>query len=196
MTRQHPSWLVGIAVLATSAAACGGGAAYRVTELGPLPAVGMYSSYAAAINNHNQVAGYVREGERGPVHAVLWERDGRAVELTLGYAADVNDAGVVVGSGMVGGLRAFQWSGGRLSALAVPGATLSEAYAIGADGHVVGRYDVAGATLTSRIFLWNNGVTRDLGAFHPGTGAAFAVEKHGQVVGARLADPANPRSPN
>lgn len=178
-------------------AACGGGAAYRVTELGPLPAVRSHAAFASAVNDRNQVVGYVREGTRGPRHAVLWEPDGRVVDLVAGAAWDINDAGVVVGEDATAGLRAFVWAAGRFRPISIPGATLSQAIAIGADGDVAGRYDVAGAPASqSRTFAWNNGVTRDLGPYQGGASSGFGVEKHGQVVGARLADPADPRSPN
>lgn len=183
-------------LLPLAAAACGGGAAYRVTELGPLPSVPNHSSQAFGINRRNQVVGDVSESDRGPRHAVLWEPDGRVTELTRGTAWKINDDGEVVGGDASAGLRAFRWKSGRLRAIDIPGATISEAMAIGPDGDVAGWYAVAKApTSQRRTFLLSDGRVRDLGPHQP-AGGGFAVEKHAQVVAMRLADPADPRSPN
>lgn len=188
-------------LLALACAACGGGRPYRVAPLGPLPGVDRYSSQAFGINRRNQVVGRIEE-TRGAQHAVLWEPDGRVVELASSVrmaAWGINDGGEVVGSGFLagGGPRAFRWERGVLRPLDIPGAVASAAHAIGASGDIAGGYAVAGAPPSQwRTFLWTRGAVRDLGPYPSGTGVGFAVEKHAQVVGARLADPADPRSPH
>lgn len=66
-----------------------------------LPGLGGRESWASAINNRGQVAGYSKTKARDS-HAVLWQ-NGKVIDVgTLGgawsYAEAINDRGEIVGS--------------------------------------------------------------------------------------------------
>jgi probable HAF family extracellular repeat protein len=78
--------------------------------------------------------------------------------------------------------HAFLYSGGSMVDLGTLGGGISNAYAIGKNGHVVGSsYNSAGYV---HAFLWNNGRMQDLGTLtgHPES-YAFGVNDSGHAVG-------------
>lgn len=101
------------------------------------------------------------------------------------FAADINDAGWVVGASDAGTtrMRAFLYDGAAMRDLGtLPGADGSQANGINAAGHVVGESG-------SRAFLFENGMMRDLGTLPGGdSGSASAINDRGQVAGRSTSD--------
>lgn len=101
------------------------------------------------------------------------------------YAADVNDAGRVIGQSTDGGgnnEHALLWEDGQARDLGVlPGRTSSVALGTNDSGQVVGRSGLSAV-------LWENGAVRDLNDLIPaGSGwhlvSASAVNEFGQIAG-------------
>jgi probable HAF family extracellular repeat protein len=67
-----------------------------MTDLGTLP--DGHGTQAFGINNKGQVVGTTSVGSQGENHAVLWD-NGIPIDLGLGIAQDINDAGQAVGGG-------------------------------------------------------------------------------------------------
>lgn len=104
---------------------------------------------------------FVAEGGR------LWYLAGTGLER--GCAADINDAGTIVGTAhLPEGVRAFILSHGRVTFVEVPGDTASEAAAVNSSGHVAinssrTRVDRMYVSQMKRAALWRNGELVDLG---------------------------------
>jgi probable HAF family extracellular repeat protein len=135
----------------------------RLKDLGTLP--GGFYSFAAAINQHGQIAGTSENNQIDPAsgnpefHAVLWQND-KILDLgTLGgtasFAATLNDHGQVIG-------QALNNIPDPLSILGLGSQT----------------------TLTqTHAFLWENGKMQDLGTLGGPDSWAMYVNDHGQVAG-------------
>ena len=176
---------------------------FKITDLGVLP--GTSSSWAAAINELGEVAGFSGDGPDAFLdwfggHAFRW-RNGVMTDLGEGAAWGINDRGQVVGhsrgvtnfgrgKSFVGSYQAVLWQNGVRQVLDVGAADhcseglrsdppCSWAYGINARGQVVG----FGAGF--HAFLWDNGMTTDLGTLPGGSqfSEAWAVNAQGQVVG-------------
>ena len=149
------------------------------------------SSRPQAVSNSGHVVG--SEVHRFGTQAFRWV-DG--VHTPLGYlggtdtaggysssAADVNDAGEVVGSSTTdsGEQHAVRWRDGVMTDLGTLGGGYSAATAINRRGQIAGVS--ATADEAWHAFLWSDGVMTDLGTL----GGAFAVPSDindaGQVVG-------------
>jgi probable HAF family extracellular repeat protein len=141
------------------------------------------ASAATAINDAGQVVGISGDcdqavGRFSAKHAVLWEPNGKMREIpnlggtTWHTPMDINAQGDVVGFSNPPGAgdpegefisRAFRWVYGAATAddlKALPGDLFSEAFAINAQGQVVG-VSFGGAS-GSRAFIWQNGVLTNL----------------------------------
>ena len=99
-------------------------------------------------------------------------------------AADVNDAGHVVG--VAGGNRAFIWQNGTKAALgALASGSASSALGLNEAGQVVGHSALTTPPTGSHAVLWSNGqmidLTPDVLANH--AAAAAAINETGQVAG-------------
>src|SRR5678815_2534953 len=73
---------------------------YRVSDLGLLP--GGTTAGPRGLNNHGDVVGSA--GDSNGISQPFLYRDGRMTQLTMGisgYALDINDAGHIVGQGVV-----------------------------------------------------------------------------------------------
>jgi len=158
-----------------------------VTELGTL---GGASSFANAINNKDQVAGwaFVRGDMR---HAFLWDSAAGMQDLgTLGgkhsQAFAVNDKGQVVGSSRLpdGQTRAFLWekSTGMID-LGALGPAESCAMSINNLGQVVGHSTSSGKERRACAFVWDaKGGMRELEVSGQDS-YAFDICDSGQILG-------------
>ncbi|NVJ00720.1 DUF3466 family protein [Myxococcus sp. AM009] len=125
-----------------------------MTDLGSLDGLDTTLARAWSINAHGDVVGYSKNAQ-GVTRATLWTREGTRVNLgaldvtRASQAHDVNDAGTVVGSAVVGATsggspiyNAFVWSDGTIRSLGtlpgLPDAIHSEAKGVNAEGWVVG----------------------------------------------------------
>ena len=167
-------------------------------------------SEAQAINDRGEIVGWSfggMSGRGGWQRATLW-RDGRVIELAPTVAGSsaaygLNDLGDVVGWMQTDSptgpsvQRAFLWSGTMrdLGSLAGPGGR-SIAQEINDRRQVVG--SSATADGGTHAFLWQDNKLTDLGTLDGDTDSeAFAINKHGHVVGrsfSRLCGPCVPRA--
>jgi probable HAF family extracellular repeat protein len=181
-----------------------------LTDLGGLP--GGFGSEGNGINDYNQIAGQSLNGLIDPLLgtpaaiAVLWESDGRIVDLgTLGgnqsLAATVNNRGQVVGAaanaipdefsmfGWATQARAFLWQKGTMRDLGTLGGPDAFAIFVNQRGQVAGvaytdstPNPVTGVP-TQDPFLWENGRMKDLGTLGGTQGFVNAFNNRGQVAG-------------
>jgi probable HAF family extracellular repeat protein len=147
-----------------------------MTDLGTLG--GSHSS-ASAINKRGQIVGTSLTASGGQ-RATLWE--GGAVIDLVGEpsgASDINERGQVVG-GM--GRHGFFWEKGVVSSLQPPGATW-----FSGPNDINERGQVALSEMTStgeyRAYLWENGITTNLGTLGGASSNARAINNRGQIVG-------------
>jgi probable HAF family extracellular repeat protein len=126
------------------------------TDIGTL---GDRQTSPVAINNRGEVVGYTTDAD-GVVRPFVWSR-GRMTDLlagtaeTRGWAAAINDSGVVVGQA---GLRAVVWQGGWMTRVGPPAGT-SEAVVVNNRGDVGGIYYADGTSPEAgvRAFSWRSG---------------------------------------
>lgn len=132
-----------------------------ITDLGTL---GGQSSWATGINNHGEIVGYSTAAD-GVDHGFVF-RDGMMTDLGAHvYPGKINDSGQM--SGVMG---------------------IAGANDINNSGQVVGTYYnyIAGMY---RAFLYDNGAVTELSGESGVPSWAYAVNDHGQAVGAAYLDP-------
>ena len=179
----------------------------------PLSA-GDTSGAATGINEQGQVVGISgicdqAVGRYTAKHALLWEKNGKIVDLgNLGAPfwntpTNINQRGDVVGFAGAPNdpdgnfLQAFIWTAeGGMQALGfLPGDVHSEAYGINEKRQVVGlSCDADG---NCRAFIWENGVMTDLNSLKPASYTATLeqardINEAGEIAGRSL-DPATGR---
>jgi probable HAF family extracellular repeat protein len=168
-----------------------------------LGTLGGPDSWAAALNENGQVAGWAfTNSTPNPVTNIptqdpfLWH-NGQMIDLgTLGGTVGVvgsfsgaggaiNSRGQVVGtSNLAGDLthHPFLWNEGSLIDLGTLGGDNAEAYWINDAGAVVGRADVPGSQ-SHHAFLWEKGVMTDLGLLNgQPCSTAIDVNSNRQVI--------------
>jgi probable HAF family extracellular repeat protein len=162
-----------------------------------LGTLGGPDSWAAAVNERGQVAGWALV-DSTIQHPFLWE-SGRMIDLgTLGgtfavvgslsnggSGASLNNRGQVIGtSNLAGDLthHPFLWDKTVLTDLGTLGGDSGEAYWINGRGEIVGRADLPGSQI-HHAFLWENGKMLDLGAA-PGQPCSTAIDinSRGQII--------------
>jgi len=173
---------------------------YRITDLGTL---GGTTSYAWAVNEWGEVAGYAYLSGNSS-RAFFWRDDNRNGSSdpgemrnlgTLGgsvsYGYGINDFGNVVGYSIApsGYAHAFLWKDtncnrqsdpGEMMDLGTLGGNSSVGYGVNNAGKVVGYAYTAGGTY--HAFLWNGTMT-DLGTFGGTISVANAINELDQVTG-------------
>jgi len=174
-----------------------GGVMHDIDSLG-----GTYS-YALAVNNTGQVAGYVNASGGTYFHAFLFTGGSMTDLGTLtggleSMAACLNASGQVAGKANSAGddfptrspLHAFLYSGGTMTDLGTLGGNASQAEGINDAGSVVGTSLLAGNTV-SHAFLHTGGTMYDLNTLIAAQGnpgnitltEAVAINSHGWIVG-------------
>lgn len=127
---------------------------------------GFTSSVAYGLNNSDMIVGSVfKSPEDGP-RPVIWNGETSTLLPTMGdrgWAFDINDAGVIVGSVDVPnvGTQAAVWTDGKLSVLQSPGALSTEASAIDDDGVIYGLAYMLESSGSVPV-RWENGVMSTL----------------------------------
>ena len=155
----------------------------------PEPA-GLPFTQAAAINESGAVAGRAAADALAAPQAVMWLPDGTVRYLgaptALGSAAaDINDAGQVVGTR---GNHAFLWNeGDGLRDLGTLGGPSSSAARINNRGQVVGSSTTGSTPVVVAGFLWTpeRGM-ESLGTLGGGASFANALSDDGLIVGASM----------
>jgi probable HAF family extracellular repeat protein len=144
----------------------------------------------AGLSNHGYIAAHGYDPNAGSVRC--WLHDGsRWTSFGLGgqdcYAADINDAGMVVGYAQLptGDYHPFLYANGLVSDLGTLDGMSAYALAINASGAVVGYSDIAGGTMHG--FIYENGVMRDLDPQCALT-TANDINDAGQITGYRSCD--------
>jgi probable HAF family extracellular repeat protein len=146
----------------------------------PIGPTAYRSSFARAVNEAGQVAGYdLNTG------VFFWSSSGGTIHVAghgFSYAA-INNAGQVVGAVGVG-QRAFSWTAeGGMVDLGTLGGANSYAYAVNDSGQVVG-YSYIPGDAAFHAFSWTaDGGMVDLGTLGGANSYAYAVNDSGQVVG-------------
>ncbi len=158
-----------------------------IRDLGTL---GGASSAALSINGSGQIVGR-SETRTGKYRAFLWHKGAMRALGTLGghytQANAINSASQIVGYGQTksGKLHAILWSNGRTIDLGVlPGDQQSYAMDIDAAGRITGysqRSLIVGSP--TRLFLWENGVLRNLGNSAGKPNRALGISPKGHLVG-------------
>lgn len=123
-----------------------------------------------------------------------WSHLAMPAGATDAYAADINNAGQVVGSMVIGGERtSFFYSGGRMREIALLGVRNGSANAINENGWAVGGTHWSAV---STVIAYNYRSDGSVGAITPATAAySFAthINNHGEALGTYYTQP--PSSP-
>lgn len=180
--------------------------------LAPLP--GDSVGFALSINNQGEAVGSTGLCSNTPLlplqagpHAVLWERDGKPINLgslggsILNTAASINDRGEVVGGSNLSGnqtIHTFLWTKNHgMTDLGTVGADLASLPggmgAINNRGQIVGEScDVDPLTAQTppncRAYLWQKGQMKDLNALIPAASPlylifGFGINDSGEIAG-------------
>jgi len=150
-------------------------------DLGALPGSmsGPHYSLAYGMNSAGVVVGQTRN-EAMVYYQGIMATLGRRAALT---AHGINDSNDIVGT--LQSEHAFLFHNNRLVDLGTLDGDkngTSEAFAINSSGQVVGYSYIAGNSI-QRPFLYQNGVMTDLGALSGAFGAAWGINKAGDIVG-------------
>lgn len=165
-------------------AGAGEAAEYRFTDLGTLESLNPFaSSYARAINNSGQIAGYATVG--GGQSPVLWNG---TVATNLGRGSlglAINSSGQVVGWEYSSpGQYAMLWNGTTPTELGR--VRNSVATGINDSGQIVGwtqDVNAGGFSPPYRPTIWNGTTASDLGTLGGAIGVASSINNKGQAVG-------------
>src|SRR5664279_4864154 len=179
----------------------------KIIDLGTLE--GGNESFAAAVNNRGQVAGWAANTIPDPIsmgclavcfttqtRGFVWH-DGVMRDLgTLGgpdaLTQSINERGQIVGISYTSSIPnpdsgiptidPFFWEDGRMEDIGTFGGTFGVANFINNRGQVVGTSNLVGDS-THHPFLWSRGILKDLGTLGGVNGEAYWINDSGDVVG-------------
>jgi probable HAF family extracellular repeat protein len=175
----------------------------QVVDLGTLQ--GGNESFAVAINNRGQVAGFSSNGTSDPFSFFGWGTQTRVFIWQDGVMTDIGSLGgpdtdlaTMNARGQIAGdsftnstpnaatgvptIDPYLWQNGRLQDLGSLGGTLATVNWLSDRGEVVGQSDLAGDQ-SFHPFLWNGTRMLDLGTLGGDNGTAIYVNDAGEVVG-------------
>jgi probable HAF family extracellular repeat protein len=152
---------------------------YTVTDIGSFGG----ASYARAVNDAGQIAGYYYPTGSNLSRALLYS-DGTLIDLdsaSYSCASGINNLGQVVGMARVGGSvdDVVVWQDGTMNDLGADGDNPSHAKAINDSGQVAGTSDGS----TWMAFLYSDGAFTDLGTLSGPRSFGTGINNAGQVVG-------------
>jgi probable HAF family extracellular repeat protein len=172
----------------------------EIHQLFPLP--GDTEAGAIGINDNGQAVGVSGVCSNGslPIHAVLWQKDGKVKDLgNLGGVLNsfpwaVNSRGQVVGQSNLSGdttVHAFLWTDddGMQDLGTLSGDFASLSFGINDKGYVVGGSCIDASFNSCRAFLWQDAVMTDLNTLvKPGSTPLYLffgndINSRGEVVG-------------
>jgi probable HAF family extracellular repeat protein len=178
------------------------------TDLGGFNAF-QAGTYASAWNAREQIVGKSYLYGKGPgprvyvFHPFLWDDgqlrdlgvlaqvrcvDDGTLECGIGWANDINDQAVAVGSSTdsTGLFRAFIWQDGAMRELgAYPGQTTA-ALAVNNAGQVLGTYAATYYSGPDGGFVWQDGAAMDLGSLGGGGTVPVTISEAREVIGSSL----------
>jgi probable HAF family extracellular repeat protein len=162
---------------------------YSFSLLAPL--AGGVQSGANGLNELGQVVGSTGFGDDGPAQATRWKQAVPAALPGLGgpgasVAQGVNLRGWVAGKSLTvqGDTHATLWKNGVATDLGTLGGRTSIAYAVNANGLVVGFSNFSPSDPTnSHATMWQGSSKTDLGTLGGSYSGAYAVNAAGQVAG-------------
>lgn len=144
-------------------------------------------SYAVAVNDSGQVAGYARTPDEKD-HAFLATASGMVDLGTFGglysYVYGLNQAGLAVGSAYdsSGTPRCFRSTGGGLVDPGTLGGRACNALAVNDAGQMTG--SSATSAGPAHAFIYDGRGMVDLGTLGGSSSVGYAINRHGQVAGA------------
>jgi probable HAF family extracellular repeat protein len=160
----------------------------RVHELPTIP--GDHHGNVDSINDTGQASGFTFDCKTGSFHPVLWQ-NGRATAITGLEPVDINNRGEATGTGgdANGVQHAVVWRNGVTTILeTLPDAAESHGNSINDKGQVTGQSCSANGWPDCTVFIWQNGIVRDLNALTTPGSSLFALDTgrmnaRGQIVG-------------
>lgn len=169
----------------------------RVHELPTIP--GDTHGNIDSINDKGVASGFTFDCKTGSFHPVLWQK-GEVTDITVAELGiepvDINNKGVATGTGgdANGVQHAFVWKNGVVTILeTLPDTAEAHGNSINDKGQVAGQSCSANGWPDCTVFIWQNGVVRDLNALATPGSSLFAVDPgkinaRGQIVGVAFTD--------
>jgi probable HAF family extracellular repeat protein len=151
--------------------------------------------FVNAINDKGQAGGDTVACNLSSGHPVLWQ-NGKATAITGMEPVDINNRGEATGTGgdANGVQHAALWKNGVVTILeTLPDAAESHGNSLNDKGQVTGQSCSANGWPDCTVFVWQNGIVRDLNAIATPGSSLFALDTgrmnaRGQIVGFAVTD--------
>jgi len=151
--------------------------------------------FVNTINDKGQAGGDTVACNLSSGHPVLWQ-NGKATAITGLEPVDINNRGEATGTGgdANGVMHAALWKNGLVTILeTLPDAAESHGNSINDKGQVTGQSCSANGWPDCTVFVWQNGIVRDLNALATPDSSLFALDTgkmnaRGQIVGFAVTD--------
>jgi probable HAF family extracellular repeat protein len=164
----------------------------RVHELPTIP--GDHHGNVDSINDTGQASGFTFDCQTGSFHPALWQ-NGKAIAITGLEPVDINNRGEATGTGGDENVQqAVLWKKGVVTILeTLPDAAESHGNSINDKGQVTGQSCSANGWPDCTVFIWRNGIVRDLNALVTPGSSLFALDPgrinaRGEIVGFAVTD--------